>query len=64
MYKKSWDTDNNNALIFAFEFNENNYFYEYFGIIRMNDKIDIGIIITQYDKKLGKITRDENPLMA
>jgi len=41
IYKKKWINTKGNNLIFGFEFNKNNYYDGYFGIVRKNDKVDI-----------------------
>ena len=50
IYKKSWQ-----YLIFAFEFDKNNYYDGYFGIVRKNDKVDIKKIKDKFEAKIKAI---------
>jgi hypothetical protein len=50
IYKKSWQ-----YLIFAFEFDKNNYYDGYFGITRTNNKVDIEKIKDKFEAKIKAI---------
>ena len=50
IYKKSWQ-----YLIFAFEFDKNNYYDGYFGITRTNNKVDIKKIKDKFEAKIKAI---------
>jgi hypothetical protein len=50
IYKKSWQN-----LILAFEFDENNYYDGYFGIVRKNNKVDIEKIKDKFEAKIKAI---------
>ncbi len=54
IYKKEWRGENN--LIFGFEFDANNYYKEYFGIVKKSDKVDIeNDIVIKFKERLVKL---------
>lgn len=53
IYKKKWIGSKGNNLIFGFEFNRNNYYDGYFGVVRKNNKVDIkNDIVTKFKERL------------
>ena len=56
IYKEQWIGKKGNNLIFGFEFNKNNYYDGYFGIVRKNDKVDIKKdIAVKFESQLDKL---------
>jgi hypothetical protein len=64
IYKESWIGSKENNLIFGFEFNQNNYYDGYFGIVRKNNKVDIeNDIINVFKTKIplyNELQRDDD----
>jgi len=56
VYKRNWINRENKNLIFAFEFDKNNYYTAYWGIVRKNEKVNIKEdIVTTFESRLNSL---------
>ena len=56
IYKKKWVSKKENNLIFGFEFDKNDYYVGYFGIVRMSNKVDIKKdIVVKFKNRLEEL---------
>jgi len=56
IYKKKWLSKKEDNLIFGFEFDKNDYYVGYFGIVRRSNKVDIRKdIVVEFKSRLEKL---------